>query len=91
VLCKSKQYYLKLCLPLLCRGNKAGKSITLNNIALIYHAQGNYTTALTHFTDSLAISQKIGNKAEESTTLNNIASIYQAQGDYTTALTYFCA
>jgi tetratricopeptide (TPR) repeat protein len=56
---------------------------------LIYHAQGNYTTALTHFTDSLAISQKIGNKAEESTTLNNIASIYHAQGNYTTALTYF--
>jgi tetratricopeptide (TPR) repeat protein len=81
VLCKSKQYYLKLCLP-------PGEGTTLNNIALIYRAQGDYTTALTHFTNSLAISQEIGNKAGESTTLNNISQIYHAQGDYTTALTY---
>jgi tetratricopeptide (TPR) repeat protein len=54
---------------------------------LLTHAQGNYTTALTYFTDSLAISQKIGDKAGEGTTLNNISQIYDAQGDYITALT----
>jgi tetratricopeptide (TPR) repeat protein len=46
-----------------------------------------YTTALTYFTNSLAISQKIGDKAGEGTTVNNISQIYDAQGDYTTALT----
>jgi tetratricopeptide (TPR) repeat protein len=55
---------------------------------LIYRAQGDYTTALTHLTNSLAISQEIGDKAGEGTTLNNIALIYRAQGDYTTALTH---
>jgi tetratricopeptide (TPR) repeat protein len=49
---------------------------------------GDYTTALTYLTNSLAIHQEIGDKAEEGTTLNNIAKIYQAQGDYTIALTY---
>jgi tetratricopeptide (TPR) repeat protein len=61
---------------------------TLNNISQIYYAQGDYTTALTYLTNSLAIHQEIGDKAEESTTLNNIAQNYRAQGDYTIALTY---
>jgi uncharacterized protein YozE (UPF0346 family) len=46
---------------------------TLNNISQIYKVQGDYTTALTHLTNSLAIYQEIGDKAGEGTTLNNIA------------------
>jgi tetratricopeptide (TPR) repeat protein len=49
---------------------------------------GDYTTALTYLTNSLAIYQEIGDKAGEGTTLNNISQIYDAQGDYTTALTH---
>jgi tetratricopeptide (TPR) repeat protein len=67
-------------------GNKAGEGATLNNIASIYQAQGDYTTALTYFTESLAISQEIGNKSREGTTLNNISEICDEQGDYRTAL-----
>jgi tetratricopeptide (TPR) repeat protein len=66
---------------------KAGEGTTLNNISQIYYAQGDYTTALTYLTNSLAIHQEIGDKAGEGTTLNNIATIYHAQGDYTIALT----
>jgi hypothetical protein len=55
----------------------------LNNISQIYKVQGDYTTALTHLTNSLAICQEIGDNAGEGTTFNNIALIYCAQGDYT--------
>jgi hypothetical protein len=46
----------------------AGEGTTLNNISQIYDAQGDYTTALTHLTNSLAIRQEIGDKAGESST-----------------------
>jgi tetratricopeptide (TPR) repeat protein len=59
--------------------DKAEEGTTLNNIATIYQAQGDYTIALTYLTNSLAICQEIGDKAGEGTTLNNISQIYDAQ------------
>jgi tetratricopeptide (TPR) repeat protein len=81
--------YRNLALPMYRQsGDKVSEGTMLNNIAAIYHAQGDYDTALGYLKQSLAIMQQIGNQAGEGTTLNNISQIYFAQGDYDTALGY---
>ncbi|MBD3324354.1 tetratricopeptide repeat protein [candidate division KSB3 bacterium] len=69
-------------------GDRAGEGATLNNLAGIAHARGDYATALTYLEQSLAIQRELGNRAGEGTTLNNLSQIYDARGDYATALTY---
>ena len=68
--------------------DRENEGATLNNIAIIYKARGDLTTALTYLQQSLAIRQAIGDKSGEGATLNNISQIYDARGDLTTALTY---
>ncbi len=69
-------------------GDKAREAATLNNLSTIYHAQGDYETALAYLKQALTIQQQIGDKAGEGTTFNNISQIYDLQGAYDTALTY---
>jgi tetratricopeptide (TPR) repeat protein len=69
-------------------GDKQGEGVTLNNLATIVHAQGDYDTALRYLEQSLQIRQTIGDIQGEGATLNNISQIYDAQGDYGTALRY---
>jgi tetratricopeptide (TPR) repeat protein len=68
--------------------NQSGEGTTLNDISQIYHARGDYETALDYLKQSLAIVQEIGDKSGEGTTLNNISTIYHARGDNETALNY---
>jgi tetratricopeptide (TPR) repeat protein len=49
---------------------------------------GDYTTALTHLTNSLAIRQEIGDKAGESSTLFNIGLTYYKTGKKQQGLVY---
>jgi len=69
-------------------GDRAGEGTMLNNISLIYQAQGDYGRALGYLERSLAIRQEIGDRAGQGASLNNISQIYQAQGDYGRALGY---
>jgi len=67
-------------------GNKQGQSVTLNNMAQIFHAQGDYDDAIFHLKQSLPVQQEFSDKLGESATLNTLAAIYQAQGNYNDAL-----
>ena len=69
-------------------GHWCSGGATLNNIAEIYHARGDYDQALKYLEQSLAICREIGDRAGEGTTLNNISQIYHACGDYDQALKY---
>lgn len=69
-------------------GDKHGEGATLNNMATIAQARGDYDTVLDYLNQSLAICREIGNKQGEGATLNNMAAIAHACGDYDTALNY---
>jgi len=60
----------------------------LNNISLIYQAQGAYEQALDSLEKCLSIWQEIGNKQGQGATLNNIAAIHYSKGEYDKALGY---
>ncbi len=70
------------------RDEKKNLGATLNNIAAIAHASGDYATALKYLEESLKIRREIGDRAGEGATLNNISQIYDARGDYGKALEY---
>ena len=62
----------------------------LNNIALVYHAQGDYEKALEYCKKSLVIREKVLGKEHPFTakTYHNIACVYEDQGNYEKALEY---
>jgi len=61
--------------------------VTLNNLALLYKAMGDYSRAEPLYQRALAICEKtLGpNHHDTATTLNNLAVLYQAMGDYSRA------
>lgn len=61
---------------------------TVKHISQIYHARGDYDTALRYLEQSLAIGQEIGDRAGEAVTSRNIGRIYKAQGDLVKAEQY---
>ena len=69
-------------------GDKAVEGMTISNISQIYHAQGDYATALQYYEQSLAIHREIGDKAGEGVTCWNIGRIYEQQGDLAKAEEY---
>ena len=70
-------------------GDREGEGITLNNIGLVYQAQGQYGLALEQFQQALEIDREVGHRAMKGTILNNIGLVYQAQGQYGLALEQF--
>ena len=68
----------------------AGCSVLLNNIALVYRAQGDYAKALEYNEKALEIIESIPERDHPYTaqTYNNMALVYYAQGDYAKALEY---
>jgi tetratricopeptide (TPR) repeat protein len=70
-------------------GDKSGEGRSLNNIAQVFDALGDYEAELTHLQQSLIIRKQIGDKSGESTTLNNLALLFHNLGDYEVALSYF--
>ena len=67
--------------------NDSRLATSLNNLALLYQAQGNYTEAELLFKRSLAISEKALGPEHPAvaTNLNNLAGLYDAQGKYAQA------
>ncbi|TAL60701.1 MAG: tetratricopeptide repeat protein [Bacteroidetes bacterium] len=67
------------------------KSVSYNNIGLIYKNQDNYPDALKNHFASLKIREEIGNKKGIAMSYNNIGIIYLNQGNYSDALKNFFA
>lgn len=61
--------------------NQAQIAESLNNIGLVYHAQGKYEDAQTHFAQSLAIRQEIGDPHGMALSLNNLGRVAWALGN----------
>ena len=55
----------------------AGEGTTLNNFATLYHAQGDYETALSYLQKSLAIRKQIGDTAGLCATLFNMGHLHR--------------
>jgi len=70
-------------------GDLSGKATALNNIGMIYRAQGNYSEALKRFEEALQIDEQLDKLSGKATALNNIGMIYRAQGKYSEALRRF--
>ena len=66
-------------------------SALLNNMALVYQAQGEYEKALEYNGKALEVRERtLGNDhPDTATTYNNMAGVYQAQGEYEKALKYY--
>lgn len=70
--------------------NQLWKATSLNNMGMIYLAQGEYREALKRFKGALQIDDQLGNLSGKSTVYNNIALIYLSRKiDYGKALKYF--
>jgi len=67
-------------------GDKAGEGATLNNISALFHAQGDYATALDYLKKSLAIRQEIGDRAGLCATLFNIGHIHAQKDEFSEAM-----
>src|SRR5438105_3235840 len=66
------------------RGNQVDYSTTLNNLAELYRAQGNYAQAEPLYQRALAIWEQVLGPLhpDTATSLNNLALLYYAQGNY---------
>ena len=62
-----------------------------HNMAVVYHAQGDYGKALEYYGKALAIVERVlgTGHSDTATTYNNMAVVYHAQGDYGKALEYY--
>ena len=62
-----------------------------NNMAMVYHAQGNYNLALEYYGKALEISEKVLGKEHPRTAAhyNNIALVYSSLGNHDLALEYY--
>lgn len=69
-------------------GYAKGESMSLNVIAGVFLATGNYPKALEAFLQSLKISESIGEKAQVAIANGNIGVVYGSQGDYRKSLNY---
>ena len=70
---------------------KKNSARLFNNIAGVYHTQGNYEKALEYYEKALVIQEKVLGKEHPNTaaTYNNIAVVYKKQGNYEKALEYY--
>jgi len=67
-------------------GDHESECTTLNNLATIAAAKGDYNGTLSYWEQSLAIARTIGDRQREGAALNNISQLYAANGDYDRAL-----
>jgi tetratricopeptide (TPR) repeat protein len=62
-------------------GNRAAEGMALNNLGVVYRAQGRWAEALAVYEPSLAIRRELGDRHGEGQTLNNLSGVYAAQGE----------
>lgn len=86
---ESLYYYKKAKDKALEMNNKQGLSIAINNIANVYQKKGNYTQAISGYTESLALQQKIKDTATICNTYFNLGTCYKELQQEKKALHYF--
>ncbi len=66
-------------------------SVLLNNMALVYKAQGDYEKALEYYDKALEVVERVlgSDHSDTATTYNNMALVYQKLGDYKKSLEYY--
>jgi tetratricopeptide (TPR) repeat protein len=67
-------------------GDRVGEGQTLNNLGVVYDAQGRWAEAEASYQQSLAILREFGDRVGEGQTLENLALLREAQGDIAGAL-----
>ncbi len=65
------------------------ESTTLNNLALVEAAQGNFDQGLENYQAALTIARKLGNRDTEATALLNLGSYYNDRANYPQALSLY--
>ncbi|MBE9107900.1 tetratricopeptide repeat protein [Nodosilinea sp. LEGE 07298] len=61
-------------------------SVTLNNLALVYHGLGRYSEAIEVYQQVLEFHRGISDRHNEMTALNNLGTVYASIGEYTQAI-----
>lgn len=71
--------------------NATRMATTLNDLGLVYHAQGQYARAKSYYEKALAQCERaVGSEqADVSTLLNNLAEIYREEGNFEQAETFY--
>ncbi|MBU0764723.1 MAG: tetratricopeptide repeat protein, partial [Bacteroidetes bacterium] len=86
---RSKEYF-DLCYETsINSGQRSYEHTALNEIGNLYTLQGDYETAVSYHTRSLAVKKEIGDSVNLIYTYNDIACDYSAMGDYDRALDYY--
>jgi tetratricopeptide (TPR) repeat protein len=70
-------------------GDTSGVAITLNNLGLVAHLQGDYTSAGSLYAESLALKRELGDKRGIAITLCNLGLVAHEQGDNASASIHF--
>jgi len=68
------------------RGDYRGVAITLHQLGMIHHDQGNYEEAVKKYNQSLKIKEELGNKSGIAQALHQLGMIHQQQGNYEEAV-----
>jgi tetratricopeptide (TPR) repeat protein len=69
-------------------GNRRDEAISLNNLAGVYHALGDFAQAKVFSEQALSIYQSIGDRRNEAQGLSNLGNIYHALGELETAINH---
>ncbi|MEW6469213.1 MAG: tetratricopeptide repeat protein [Bacteroidota bacterium] len=70
-------------------GDKKGVSVSLGNIANVFHDRGEYDKALEYHFRGLKIAEELGDKKSLSIKYGNIGNAYKSKGDADKALEYY--
>ena len=70
-------------------GDRNGEALSLNYIAIVERARGDYTQALNFYNQALNIFRELGDRLNEGTALNNIGKVYEGLGQYPQALEFY--
>eukprot|EP01012_Entosiphon_sulcatum_P025010 TRINITY_DN3027_c0_g1_i21.p2 TRINITY_DN3027_c0_g1~~TRINITY_DN3027_c0_g1_i21.p2 ORF type:complete len:111 (-),score=12.23 TRINITY_DN3027_c0_g1_i21:22-354(-) len=67
-------------------GDRHGAAQTLNNLANVHNARGQYDKAVELYEQSLATKNELGDEHGAANTLGNLAGVYQSRGQYDKAV-----
>ena len=67
-------------------GDRAGEGVAYGNLGSAYGSQEDFSKAIKHHTQDLAIATEVGNRAGESVAYANLGSAYGSQGDFSKAI-----
>jgi tetratricopeptide (TPR) repeat protein len=69
-------------------GNRAGKGAACGNLGIAYQSYGDFSKAIKHHTQRLAIAKEVGDRAGEGREYGNLGNGYHSQGNFSKAIKY---